>query len=553
MLVSIVGLFSAASHAALNDSASCTKPDNALTIASFDQVRDNEGYNGSLNGKSIRNIDIVRFNVFDEKNPKENNAIYRWLNDLHIISTEQTVANDLLFKSQQTYNDTLLMESERILRHRKYIYDARIRPSLICDEFVDIEVATKDTWTITPGVSVSRSGGETSSKVSIAESNFLGSGKFISFAKANDNERTEYTLRFRDPNILGSRRKTAIEISENSDGHRQYIDFELPFFALDSKTSYGVSVEKEKRLDPIYLQEDKLFEIKHNLSHYNVFYGLSDGYIDDRTRRWRVGLTYQLDDLNGIENQPNRNEHRRLLYPWVEYSFIENHFTKIQNYQSIKRTEDLNLGRNFRFKLGYSQRNIANDDSRIVVDFSSKNAMKFGNKLYTGKASVKGYWNQTQGKAQGLHTQLSGAYYHFINPDWVFFTGIKANHVANPMPEKQLFLGGETGLRGYPVRFNEGDKNLLLTVEQRYYTDSYFLQLVRLATAFYFDVGRSWSPQLSQSPEHNRWYSSVGVGLRLTPSRVDANHVIHVDLATPLNERGNLDKIQFIVKVKQSF
>jgi len=523
------------------------------TPASFELAQTQSKDFPALDDKIIRHVVVHRYNVFDQYNEKENGAIYTSLNNLHVITTQDTVTDDLLFKPGMAYKAVLLQESERILRHRKYIFDANIRPISVCNKFVDIEVATRDTWTITPALSISRSGGESKSKLSITESNFLGSGKLISFSKLSTKARTEYTLRYRDPNISGTHRTTSIELSKNSDGDRQYFSLALPFFSLDSKKSYGINYQNEQRLDPIYQQQDKIFEIDHQISYYDFYYGISSGYIDNKTKRWRAGITYRLDTLDDLKGLAYSQQRRRLLYPWLEYSFLENNYTKIQNYQSIKRTEDLNLGRIFSLKLGYSHHTFSDDDSRLVINLRSQNAMKFDQQLVTAAGSIKGYWNKTTGNAQGLRLKAKAGYYRFIDEDWVFYTGVKLNYLANPLPEQQLFLGGETGLRGYPVRFNEGTKNALLSIEQRYYSDSYFLQLVRLGAAAYIDIGRSWDPQLAMAPINQGWYASVGIGLRITPSRVDANHVIHVDLATPFKDRSQVDSVQFIVKVKQSF
>jgi len=531
----------------------CETAPQTVAPSSFELAQISNKTFPALENKIIRQITVRRYNVFDPDNPEDDNAIFRWLNGLHVLSTEQTVVEDLLFKQGSRYQEVQLRESERILRHRKYLYDASIRPVAVCNNYVDIEVATRDTWTITPGFSVSHSGGETSTKLSLTESNLFGSGKLLSFSKANTDARTEYTLRYRDPNISGTRHTTSIELSDNSDGERQYITFSKPFYSLDSRKAYGFRYTNEQRLDPIYVQSDKLYEIDHKLNHYNFYYGTSGGYQDNKTTRWRYGVSYQTDQFkdsfSGIEQQ----RERRLFYPWLEYSTLANKFIKIQNYHSIKRTEDINLGRSLSLRLGYSPNILADDDSRIIVNFSSKNAYKKKHQLVALSGGINGFWNKTTAKAQGLHAKFNAGYFNFIDQDWVFYTGVKANYLANPLPEQQLFLGGETGLRGYPIRFSEGTKNLVFSFEQRYYSDSYLLRLVRIGAAAYLDVGRSWDPQLAQSPQNSGWYSSIGVGLRLTPSRVDANHIIHIDLATPLNDRSFVDSVQLIVKVKQSF
>ena len=41
--------------------------------------------------------------------------------------------------------------------------------------------------------------------------------------------------------------------------------------------------------------------------------------------------------------------------------------------------------------------------------------------------------------------------------------------LANPDMGEQLLLGGDNGLRGYPLRYQSGNKSLLFNVERRAY------------------------------------------------------------------------------------
>ena len=42
---------------------------------------------------------------------------------------------------------------------------------------VDLEVRTRDTWTLNPGINFSRQGGENSSSIELEEKNLLGNGQ----------------------------------------------------------------------------------------------------------------------------------------------------------------------------------------------------------------------------------------------------------------------------------------------------------------------------------------------------------------------------------------
>jgi hypothetical protein len=86
-------------------------------------------------------------------------------------------------------------------------------------------------------------------------------------------------------------------------------------------------------------------------------------------------------------------------------------------------------------------------------------------------------------------------------------------------PDQQITLGGDNGLRGYPLRYQTGDARLLLTVEQRVFTDWYPLRLTRVGAAAFYDVGRAWG-----GPEDAARGLAAGRRPRPTYSRRRARH-----------------------------
>jgi outer membrane translocation and assembly module TamA len=116
----------------------------------------------------------------------------------------------------------------------------------------------------------------------------------------------------------------------------------------------------------------------------------------------------------------------------------------------------------------------------------------------------------------------------------------------------QLLLGGDNGLRGYPLRYQAGEKRALATVEQRVYTDWYPFRLVRVGGAVFYDYGRAWSG-VNQNVVNPGWLSDAGVGLRLAFDRAGFANVLHVDLAFPFNRAPGDKSVQFLVKTYLTF
>jgi outer membrane translocation and assembly module TamA len=115
-----------------------------------------------------------------------------------------------------------------------------------------------------------------------------------------------------------------------------------------------------------------------------------------------------------------------------------------------------------------------------------------------------------------------------------------------------LLLGGDNGLRGYPLRYQTGNQRALLTVEQRVYTDWYPFRLFRVGGAVFFDVGRAWGGDL-RNTENPGWLSDAGFGLRIVNCRSAFGNVLHADIAFPLNGDSNIHSMQFLLRSRATF
>ncbi|MGH8286837.1 MAG: BamA/TamA family outer membrane protein [Steroidobacteraceae bacterium] len=143
------------------------------------------------------------------------------------------------------------------------------------------------------------------------------------------------------------------------------------------------------------------------------------------------------------------------------------------------------------------------------------------------------------GGAQNTDLALTARGYWRWNSRWMSFAGIEGRWTQNLDPDQQVLLGGDNGLRGFPLRFQSGNASALATVEQRLFTSWEPFRLVRVGGAVFFDAGRTWGGP--PGPDSGRWLKDVGVGLRLGNSRSSRGNVIHIDLAMPLDATDRVD------------
>ena len=138
------------------------------------------------------------------------------------------------------------------------------------------------------------------------------------------------------------------------------------------------------------------------------------------------------------------------------------------------------------------------------------------------------------------------------SPRWLFYAGLAADSILHPDPLDRLQLGGDNGLRGYPLRYQGGTRRALLTLEERFYTDLYLWRLFRVGGAAFIDVGRAWGgaePPTAQAG----WLGDAGLGLRIVSARSAFSNVLHVDLAMPFNPGSDVRRLQLIVKTRTTF
>ena len=112
-------------------------------------------------------------------------------------------------------------------------------------------------------------------------------------------------------------------------------------------------------------------------------------------------------------------------------------------------------------------------------------------------------------------------------------------------------LGGDNGLRGYPLRYQQGSGRALFNIEERLYTDWTLWRLFDVGGAVFFDAGRTFGANPVDTPQLG-WLRDVGIGLRLGNDRSSLGNVIYIDVAAPLDGE-NIKRLQLLVGAAATF
>jgi outer membrane protein assembly factor BamA len=505
-------------------------------------------------GALIGAILIDPQNVFDTANPKEDKAVFRAANKLHAKTREHVIREQLLFHPGDRYQQHQLEESERILRSARYLYDASVRPVAYHDGRVDIAVTTRDVWTLNPGISFGRRGGANSVGFELEELNILGTGTSLSASHKSGVDRDSNAIEYKDEHLAGTWAALAARYADSSDGSTRGLSLERPFYALDSRWAAGISTFDDQRIESLYDRGRIVQQFSERESTATLFRGWSRGLIDGWTKRWTVGLTYDDEQFTRLSVGSAGGvipENRKLVYPWIGFELIQDDFRTLHNRDQIGRTEDFYLGARLSAQLGWADRSFGSD--RDALTFAASAGYGFGGGerstwLLSGSTSGR----LEQGDVRNALLNAAVRYYAKQSERRLFFATLETTAGSNLDLDTQILLGGDNGLRGYPLRYQSGDARALLTLEQRYFTNWYPLRMFRVGGAVFFDAGRTWGTSAVSSPSLGI-LKDVGVGLRIGNSRSGLGNLIHIDVAVPLDGDASIDSLQFLVETKQRF
>jgi outer membrane protein assembly factor BamA len=415
-------------------------------------------------------------------------------------------------------------------------------------------VATRDTWSLALGARASRSGGSNSSGIDISEDNLFGTGTAIGFGRSNQVDRSSNEFQFSNDHAFGTWTSLSYSHATNSDGRSDAAAIVRPFYALDTRWAAGVTASKYDRIDSIYNAGEVVSQYRHRQSLAEVFGGGSAGWVDGWVQRYSLGVSFKDDAYlpePGLVAPGQLPTDQKLVGPFVRYELIEDRFDKQLNRNLIGRPEFFALGLASTVQLGWAATGLGSSQDALLYSGSVSRGFEPGaEQTLMTSTYISGQF--THGTVQRQQMGAAAQYYRPQGKAWLFYVSAAGDVLTHPDVNEALLLGGDNGLRGYPLRYQSGTRRALFTLEERHYTDIYLWRLFRIGGAGFFDSGRAWGGD-NVNASNPGWLSDVGFGLRIESARSSFSNILHVDLAFPLNGTADIAKVQLLVKVKTSF
>jgi hypothetical protein len=497
--------------------------------------------------------------IFDE-NEEGITFLHRWANAIHVdtkIITLENEASYFIDKCIKTYAD--MAQLERHLRSRKYLRDAKVSSDV---DVENITITTWDNWSLMPTISFGRKGGINTYSFGIKERNLLGLGIDTEIESYRNTQRSGYKLVANIPLFQKQNTSVKLGFADNDDGQQRSLFLHKIFAGFHTKTAYNIGFNEESRNDTIFQNGQDQSIYGHNISFKEASYAWLNFNSDNRLLRYRFGITHDKDTFSSLSvNESNeltspplttvRPEDRDLLYPWLAFEYIEKDFRKLTNVHLITQIEDFNHGWQLNSSFGVGNGN--EEDSAWTV---WKMRVKKGFNLHDNSLLLLDFAlanDMYQHRDSRLLVKLTAEYFYQLNRNWGFYLANANVTSNNQYLDQPVTMGGNTGLRGFPLQYQHGKNSIKVTSELRYYPDINLFKLFDLAGVAFVDSGRAFGESTVQNIEDG-WLGSAGLGLRLHSPHSGGNHpIIHIDFAFPQSDNPDINRFEIRVQAKKSF
>ncbi|GAC16875.1 ShlB/FhaC/HecB family protein [Aliiglaciecola lipolytica] len=479
---------------------------------------------------------------------------HRWANLLHIISKKSALQNEIAFFIDKCeISDDDLLELERYLRSRKYLRDAQVTR----DEQDNIKVETWDNWSLMPTADFGRKGGVNKYSVGIQDRNLLGLGIDAEFEYFSDEQRTGYKLDTQIPLFMKNNMNANLRFSSNDDGQSQAVFLNKEFAGFGTAYAFNVGFDNFQQTDTLFQNGLDSARFQHQKNSYLAHGQWLVQNNASETLRMGMGYANEKHDFTTLPNtspdlQAYMPFNRQFTYPFISLEYLTKDYRKLTNINLINHIEDFNLGWHISGHLGSDVSNRDNAASAIWRSQLSKGLDVSSDAFIYMTAQFDGEWYNTENQADRMRLALSTEYFHKLNDDWGAYVKNLVTLSKNQFLDAPIVLGGENGVRGFPLQYQHGQHNAALSLEARYYPHINIYKLIEVGAAAFIDVGKSFGSSELRNFD-NSTLASFGLGARFYSTHSSDAQVIHVDIIKPVSNDKNVNGVEFRITAKHAF
>jgi hypothetical protein len=549
-----------------------------LPAPGYTRVRD---LPDNFRGK-VAAIDLDIKDAFDgtEAHSEAEEKLYELGDKLHVNTRKSTLRRRLLFTEGDTVTADLLRENEKNLRAEQFLADAFIEVKRQSDSTLLIKITTYDQWTTVPSLSLSRKGGEWIWYLGPVESNLLGTGDRLGFFVGHTLEDNTQLIDFENTAFTPLKLQLSIQAAllqdnytSSDNGYSYSVALNRPLLARTDKwgvtfsTTGLVSAEdlylsgndldklsKEGRLDSngqALLGQTNLLGQFGRTSTYNTYASItrSFGYVTktsispfyqsevrylSKSNGYNPLIPASVRDSLGFGDSEQFDSRRDQLLG-LSLSVYQYAYKTVENFHNLKWSETLETGWRLSASLAQDETWLGAHRPEWQFTYAGVYNDAWDNQFFLNtNASLQYFVSPDSGFDNGSTTAYAEGQWKPVSSLSTLLSGSYQNLFA-VKPSQQLYLGGESGLNGFPDYYYVGHARVLFAAEERYFPPFEFGTLVPAFAAF-VDAGNTYSAY--DSVDVRDLHYAVGVGLRLGASRSVQKVVNHIDLSWPIGERN---------------
>ena len=497
-------------------------------------------------------MSLITHDIFNLQDP-DTIFLHRWANFFHIKTKNKTVFNEAAFFTKKCEIDLEdLKELERHLRSQKYIKDSRVSYK---EQLDIVEIETWDNWSLMPTIDFGRKGGKNKYAIGIKDRNFLGLGIDAELESFTNDQRSGYKFSSHFPLFLSNNIDASIRFTSNDDGKSEAVFINKKFVSFDTQNAFHIGFNNFEQIDTQYKNGDVFSQYGHKQKLSTATWNWLKKDSANDTLRFGVGFTSEEHNFINTSNTPPLvnvyiPKDREFNYPFFNVEFLQKDYRKLTNLNLINHIEDFNFGWHVSSKLGTGLG--SNSPSIIWQSSVAKGIDIFKNNYWFVTASLEGEtYNSSNNESRTL-LSISNEYFHKINSKWGGYLKNVSKFSKGQFKDSPVVLGGETGLRGYPLQYQHGNNSTLFTMEARYYPQINLYKLLEVGGAAFIDTGKVFG-QTQYAQSQSSWMTSVGLGARFYSTQTSEARVIHVDIVKPMSSDANVNGIEFRITTKHSF
>jgi hypothetical protein len=515
----------------------------------------------------VDSIIIQIHNAFDGSrvNWDFEESLFKLGNRLHINTRDKTIKKHLLFAEGDQVTREILIESEMNLRRKNFLADAIIEVEEKSGQDIVIHVTVFDQWSTTPGTGLKRVGNQLTYWAGLSEKNLLGTGQSISISFHKKLRTKGATFYYLNPGTRTGDLYFSTYYSKNDDGFSFGSSLSKPILSKTQKHSFfatyrassssmwhyydGNSIDG-KNSTAFVSGETNLLAKFEDVSKRTTTLGLTQSH--GHHTKLNVSLFTRLHEQSHQGNTVSNDtalmdeltiRERDDILAGISVSLNQKTYTRTQNLNKLKWTEDFDKIKNISFTLGRNFQGLGANNNDYMVGFQANYTDVFRTRHFLSAHTSLNYFLSPEGEKHDGQFEVNMRYRTKLRSNVNGSVSTYWKNNIGRLPTDQLLLGESNGLNGYPNFYFANQNLILLNTELILIPDLEILTVIP-AMAVFASTGNTFPDP--EKFELNNLHSAVGIGLRLGLSRSAEKSVSHVNLAWPLDPlmKGPIFSIQ---------